>query len=379
MALDGPQEADVMFHPLFPERITLALAQLEKMRGLASAAGLLVLLALAPLCAASAQERMLRFHHFMPEKSPQQLDIYQPWAQRIARATNGRLKIDVAGGMRLGGKAGELISQVEARTVDIVFTLAGYTPGRFPRLEVFELPWIASSRASATSRALYEFYERYARDDLAGVHLLALWCHPSGVILSRNAPMIRPVDASGRTVRVHSVVIGEAFRGLSAQTKLIPVPQVIKQFQDGAIDSALFPYEIIPTLKLATYAPHITEFAGHRGLYTAVFMIVMNKDTYNSLSEQERKVIDAHSGAALSAELGRVWDQIEEVGRDAFAAAGGEVTFVKGANYDAWVRASEPAIQFWKEKVGRAGINGDKLITAATELVAKYTARPHNE
>jgi TRAP-type transport system periplasmic protein len=351
---------------------------MAKMLHLASAAGLLVLLTLWPSCAADAQERVLRFHHFMPEKSPQQLDIYLPWAETIARASNRRLKIEVAGGMRLGGTAGELISQVETHKVDIVFTLTGYTPGRFPRLEVFELPWIASSRARATSQALYEFYERYAREDAANIHMLAVWCHPSGVILSRNASMIRPANVAGRTVRVPSVVIGETFRRLGAQTKLIPVPQVVKQFQDGAIDSALFPYEIIPTLKLASLAPHITEFAGDRGLFTAVFLIAMNKDAYESLPEEERKVIDAHSGAAFSAELGRIWDEIEEVGRHAFTAAGGDVTFVKGDDYEAWVRASEPAIQDWKAKVGHAGIDGDKLIAAAKELVAKYTDWSHN-
>jgi TRAP-type C4-dicarboxylate transport system substrate-binding protein len=368
-----------MSHWAFPESISFGLAQMAKMRRLLGAAGTALLLTLWLSCAASAQERVLRFHHFMPEKSPQQLEIYVPWAQRIAQASKGRLKIEVAGGMRLGGKAEELISQVETNKVDIIFTLPGYTPGRFPRLEVFELPWIASSRASATSRALYEFYERYAREDTASVHVLALWCHPSGVILSRNEPMIRPVEAAGRIVRVHSAVIGEAFRSIGAKTKLIPVPQVVKNFQDGAIESGLFPYEIIPTLKLASYAPHITEFAGDRGLYTAVFLIAMNKKVYEGLPEEEREVIDAHSGAAFSAELGRIWDNIEEVGRDAFAAAGGEVTFVRGADYEAWVRASEPAVQFWKEKVARTGVDGDKLIAAAKELVAKYTDRVYNE
>jgi TRAP-type transport system periplasmic protein len=351
---------------------------MAKMLRLASAAGLLVLLTLWPVHAADAQERVLRFHHFMPEKSPEHLDIYQPWAETIAQASNGRLKIEVTGDMRLGGTARELISQVETHKVDIVFTLAGYTPGRFPRLEVFELPWIASSRARATSQALYEFYERYAREDATNIHMLAVWCQPSGVILSRNEPMIRPANAAGRTVRVPSVVIGEMFRNLDAQIKLIPVPQVVKQFQDGAIDSALFPYEIIPTLKLANLAPHVTEFAGHRGLYTAVFLMAMNKDAYESLLEEERKVIDAHSGATLSAEFGRKFDDLEEVGRGAFAAAGGDVTFVKRDDYEAWVRASEPAIQDWKAKVGRAGIDGDKLFAAAKELVVKYTDWSHN-
>ena len=52
-----------------------------------------------------------------------------------------------------------------------------------------------------------------------------------------------------------------------------------------------------------------------------------------------------------------------------------QVNFVKGDDY---VRASEPAIADWKAKVGRTGIDGDKLIAAAKELVAKYTNRAHN-
>lgn len=44
-----------------------------------------------------------------------------------------------------------------------------------------------------------------------------------------------------------------------------------------------------------------------------------------------------------------------------------------------WVRASEPPIEDWKTKVGRAGIDGGKLIDAAKELVAKYTDRAHND
>jgi TRAP-type C4-dicarboxylate transport system substrate-binding protein len=105
----------------------------------------------------------------------------------------------------------------------------------------------------------------------------------------------------------------------------------------------------------------------------------MNKQVYESLPEEDRKVIDANSGASLAAELGRIWDVIEEVGRDAFAAAGRDVTFVKGGDYEAWVRASEPAFAFWKANAGRAGIDGEKLITAAKELVAKYTNRALNE
>jgi TRAP-type C4-dicarboxylate transport system substrate-binding protein len=329
---------------------------------------------------ARAQERVLRFHHFLPEKSSQHRDVFLPWARKIAQASNERLRIEVTADMRLGGRPADLISQVESGEVDIVWTAAGYTPGRFPRLEVFELPWIASSRASATSQALQEFYETYAREEFSSVHMLAVWCHPSGVIMSRTEPILKPEDAAGRALRVPSIVIGEALHAMGAQTRMSPAPKVLKQLQDSTADGALFPYEVIPTLNLASQVHHITEFAGHRGLYTTVYLLVMGKKTYEGLNAEDRKVIDAHSGAVLSAELGRIWDDIEEVGREDFTAAGGEVSFVKNADYDAWVRASEPAIQTWKERAGRrAGIEPEKLIAAARELVAKYSARARND
>jgi TRAP-type C4-dicarboxylate transport system substrate-binding protein len=344
--------------------------------------GLIGLIALSfVLCPAStslAQERVLRFHHFLPKGSPQQQKIFLPWSQKIAAASKGRLRISVAGGMQLGGKPNELFSQVETKHVDIAWTLAAYTPGKFPRLEVFELPWIASSRASVTSSALFEYYETYAREELSNVHVLNVWCHPSGVILNRDGPILRPADAAGRVIRVPSDVIGELFRNIGATPKAIPVTQVLPLLKQRAIVGTLLPYEVMPTLKLTSEIRHITEFAGHRGLYTAVFLLVMNKNVYASLDADLRKVLDAHSGATIAAEWGRLWDDFEEAGRDDFAAADGVVTFVKNEHYEEWVQASQSAIESWVGKAGRAGIDGAKLIAAAKQLVAKYAmmARP---
>jgi TRAP-type transport system periplasmic protein len=339
---------------------------------LASLFCLLVPFILWPNSAPQAQERVLRFHHFLPEKSPQQLKIFLPWSNTIAEASRGRLRISVAAGMQLGGKVNELLAQVESKQVDIAWTLAAYTPGRFPRLEVFELPFIASSRASVTSQALFEYYESHARDELSNVHVLNVWCHPSGVILNREEPILRPSDAAGRVMRVPSDVIGELFRSVGATPKMATVTQVLTLLQQRQIAGTLLPYEVVPTLKLSSEIRHITEFAGHRGLYTAVFLLVMNKDVYASLDEDLRRELDAHSGAVIAAEWGRHWDEFEEIGRDNFAAADGTVTFVKNEDYEAWVKASQSAIDSWVAKVGRTGIDGTKLISSARELVAKY-------
>ena len=46
---------------------------------------------------------------------------------------------------------------------------------------------------------------------------------------------------------------------MGAEPNLMPAPQVLKQLQEGAIAGALFPYEVIPTLKLTKQIRHITE------------------------------------------------------------------------------------------------------------------------
>jgi TRAP-type C4-dicarboxylate transport system substrate-binding protein len=179
-------------------------------------------------------------------------------------------------------------------------------------------------------------------------------------------------------MRVPSDAIGELFRNIGATPKIALVSQLLTLLKQREIAGTLLPYEVVPTLKLTGEVRHITEFAGHRGLYTAVFLLVMNKEAYASLDQDLRRVLDAHSGAVAAAEWGRIWDEFEEIGRDDFVAAGGVVTFVKNEHYEEWVEASQPAIESWIAKVDRAGMDGSKLISSARQLIAKYSmlARP---
>jgi TRAP-type transport system periplasmic protein len=50
--------------------------------------------------------------------------------------------------MQLGGAPPQLYDQARDGVADIVWTLPGNTPGRFPRIEVIELPFIAHKRGA---------------------------------------------------------------------------------------------------------------------------------------------------------------------------------------------------------------------------------------
>ena len=77
--------------------------------------------------------------------------------------SDGRIKIDRFPSMQLGGTPPQLIDQAIDGVADIIWTVAGYTPGRFPQLEVFELPFM-SPDAEATSRAYWELAEARMMD-----------------------------------------------------------------------------------------------------------------------------------------------------------------------------------------------------------------------
>ncbi|MBD0272485.1 MAG: C4-dicarboxylate ABC transporter, partial [Acetobacteraceae bacterium] len=91
---------------------------------------------------AAAQETTLRLHHFLPAVSNVHRFFLQPWAQKVQQESGGRLRIQIFPAMQLGGAPPQLFDQARDGVADIVWTLPGNTPGRFPRIEVFELPFV---------------------------------------------------------------------------------------------------------------------------------------------------------------------------------------------------------------------------------------------
>ena len=119
----------------------------------ATAAGLFAAAALGT--ASSAQDVTLRLHQFLPPPAPVPSMILKPWAQGVEEASGGRIKIEHFDAMSLGGRPPELMDQARDGVVDMAMTVVGYTPGRFPRTEVFELPFMMTNPV-ATAAAYWE-------------------------------------------------------------------------------------------------------------------------------------------------------------------------------------------------------------------------------
>ena len=114
--------------------------------------------ALAALAAvpAQAQTVTLRLHQMLPAQATIPARAIVPWAQKVEAESGGKIKVQIFNAMQLGGAPPQLFDQAKDGVVDITWTVLGYTPGRFPKTEVFELPFMSSSGESS-SKALQEY------------------------------------------------------------------------------------------------------------------------------------------------------------------------------------------------------------------------------
>ena len=199
--------------------------------------------------AARAQEVTLKVHHFLPAGSYAQQMFIQPWCDKVAKESANRVKCQIYPSMQLGGTPPQLIDQLKDGTVDVIWTLPGYTPGRFPRVEVFELPFMMQS-PEATSKALWDYVQQFAPDEFKGLRLLATHVHGDGVFHLVNKPIKTLADFKGLKLRAPTRQTNKLLAALGATPVAMPVPAVGEALAKGVIDGAVVPYEVVPAVKI---------------------------------------------------------------------------------------------------------------------------------
>lgn len=322
--------------------------------------------------AASAQEATLTVHHFLGPNSPAHTRLVEPWAERLEIQSGGRIAVEIFPSMSMGGKPPELYRQVRDGFADVVWTLPGYTPGVFPRSEVFELPTVHLGSARATNLAIQEIWPMIA-PDFTEVHPILLHVHSGNALHMRTTRVTSVADVQGLKLRTPSRTGGWMIEAWGAEPVGMPVPDLPQALSKGVVDGALVPFEVVPPLKLQEMTEYSVEGADGSRFGAAVFLFAMNKARYEALPADLQAIIDANSGAALAEEMGRVWDDVEAVGKKLQRESGGEIIGLDAeakAGFDA--RGAE-VVERWVAEADAAGLDGDALVAAARAAVAKHS------
>lgn len=322
---------------------------------------------------ASAQEVTLRMHQFLPAQANVPKELLIPWAEKIGTDSGGRIKIEVFSAMSLGGTPPQLMDQARDGVVDIVWTLPGYTPGRFPSVEVFELPFMMTN-AEATSRAYWDLFKSdMEATEFKGVKILGAWVHGPGVIHAKGEGIRKLEDMQGKKLRGPTRVINGLLAELGAEPVGMPVPAIPEALSKGVIDGTVIPWEVTPALKVAELVDTHTEFSGDHALYTAAFVLAMNQAKYDSLPDDLKKILDDNTGAEFSALAGKTQQAFDAPGRAIAEATDNEIIVLDEAEVARWSDVAEKVRDDWFEEMDGKGIDGEALYAKAKDLIAKHT------
>ncbi len=330
-----------------------------------------IALAAAASVNAFAQDVTLRLHQFLPQQATIPAKAIAPWIKKIETESNGRIKIQMFSSMQLGGTPPQLFDQAKDGVADITWTVLGYTPGRFMKTEVFELPFLTGLSSEASSKALYEYVTKNAMDEFSSVKLITVHTHGPGLLHTKQ-PVTGLESLRGMKIRGGTRIVNNMLVKLGATPVGMPVPAVTDALSKGTIDGTTIPWEVTPSLKVTELVKNHTTFAGAEGLYTQTFALSMHKAAYDKLPADLKKVIDNNSGIETAAFFGRAMDEGDKAGRAIAEKAGNNIVALDAAETQRWRRTASVVETDWINEVKGKGIDGAKLAAEARALIKKH-------
>jgi TRAP-type C4-dicarboxylate transport system substrate-binding protein len=330
----------------------------------------------APALSGLAQQAItLKFHTFMAPLSNVWLYIHKEWMAKVERESGGRIKFEGYPAMQLGGTPANLYDQARDGVVDISWTLPGLTGGRFPRSEVFELPFMMKD-AEGASKATWEFFTTMMPDEFKETQTLAFHTHGPGLLHSKTKMIKAPADLKGMKVRGPTRQATKLLAHIGATPVGMALPQVSDALIKGTIDACALPWEVIPSVKVHELCKYHSEFpATAPALYTSVFVMSMNKARYDSLAPDLKKVIDNNSGMATSAWMGKVQQDYDPVSRKLALDRGNTVHTMGAAETAEFQKLTSMVDDEWIADMGKRGFDGRKLVDTAKALIAKHSKK----
>ncbi len=346
---------------------------LSRRRFLSSTVALVAAPAVLRSAWAQTPEFTLKLHHLLGPKSPAQVMMLQPFADRILKDSAGRVKIDIYPAMSLGGAPPQLFRQAVDGVVDIVWTVNGYTPGLFPRSEVFELPTIFKNNIPATNLAMRDMFDQYLAEEYKDVHLLWLHVHAGQAIQMAEKLVRKPDDFKGLKIRVPGPTGTAVIEQLGATPVNMPVPDLPQALTTHVVDGALIPWEIAPALKLQDVTKYDIEGKDKWRLGTTTFQVSMHPGTWDKLPDDLKDVFNKATDAAWWEEVGKIWRVDDDGAIKVLTDAGNEHVELTQEETDAFETALAPVVDRWvKERADKIDSKG--LVDAAKAAIAKHSA-----
>lgn len=316
---------------------------------------------------AKSPEVTLRFSHFVPAVAKLNTDLFQTWADSVEKDSNGRIKVEMFPSSTLA-KPPAQYDAVKHQIADVSFSLPGYTANRFPLTQLVELPGVVKNakHGSCIVQSLYD--EGVIASEFSETKPLFLFTHGQGHIHTAKHKITSPEDFKGLRIRQPTVVVGNILSGLGAKPIGMPAPQSYQSLQRGVIDGVATTWDATKIFRLDELTNYHTEVGG---LYSATFVVAMNKNVYKKLPADLKKIIDDNSGVKWSQAAASVFDTLDNTARAEAVSAGHNINVIdNGAENPEWKPILTKATEGYINGLEAKGLPAKKVYQRTLELSA---------
>jgi TRAP-type C4-dicarboxylate transport system substrate-binding protein len=303
---------------------------------------------------ASAAE--LRFATGFPASHLMQKHVWEPWAEEVAKKSNGTLTVRMYPGGALG-PAPATFQRVKAGVADIGYSLQGFTSDQFPRTLLLEMPDVANDNVTAT-RKLWAVYD-LIKDDYPGVKVLGLLSTGPNVIATRDKAIRTPDDIKGVRMRVPSKLVGEILTAVGASPVFMNIVEAYNAAQTGVIGGVMTGTSALRGFKLGEVLRYYSDYA----FGVSPQFVVMNQASYDKLTPEHKKIIDETTGLNFSLKGADVYDKeaIDQL-KEEVDRGRGQAVKVSAEQRVLWDRAIRPALD--KAAAETRGIDAARILEA---------------
>jgi TRAP-type C4-dicarboxylate transport system substrate-binding protein len=319
--------------------------------------------------AASAQDKTinLKISLWVPPAHPL-VPATQAWAADLEKASGGTIKATVYPSEQLG-KAFDHYDMARDGIADITYVSPGYQPGRFPIIAAGNLPFVFGDGKKGT-QAANEWYAKYAPIEMKDTKVCFSFIHDPGAIHAKKKILV-PADLKGVKVRPATGTVAEMVTLAGGTNVQASAPEARDAIERGVADAITFPWQSMFLFGIEKAVKYSMDVP----LYTTMFTYNVNLKTYNSMSDAQKKVFDAHCTPEWAAKVTDPWSDFEFGGRAKMKALEGhEVYKLTDDQLAQWKKLVEPLKASWAEQVKKAGADPAKVEADLQAAIKKYGA-----
>lgn len=290
------------------------------------------------------------------------------WANKVKEKTNGRINIKLYPGVSL--IQGDQTREFSALRQGVIDMAVGSTINWSPQvrqLNLFSLPFLMPDYAAIDALTTGDVGKQmFTILEKAGVVPLAWGLNGYRELSNSKHPIKSPADLKGLKIRVvGSPLFLDTFTALGANPTQMSWADAQPALASGAVDGQENPMSIFTAAKLHTVGQkHLTMW----GYLADPLVFVVNKQVWESWTPADRELVRQAAIEAGQEQIAIARKGLIEPGQPLLkdiAAMGVQITHLSPAERDAFVKATRPVYDKWKNQIGADLVNqAEKAIAA---------------